>query len=102
MCKLNFFTAVNFTIVKFVPIFAQIYQKFSAVNCKNNLLFTNLLTSGVNLKFFTSVNSTMVTFLPIFTQIHQKFSVVNCKNNLLFTNLLTSGENFKILKFLLQ
>jgi hypothetical protein len=72
-------------MVTFVPIFTQIHQKFSAVNCKNNLLFTNLLSSGVNFKNFTVVNSIMAKFVPIFTQIYHKFSAVNCKNNLLFT-----------------
>ncbi len=72
-------------MLNFVPIFTQIHQKFSTVNCKNNLPFTNYMTSGVNFKIVTVVNSIMAKFVPIFTQIYHKFSAVNCKNNLLFT-----------------
>jgi hypothetical protein len=60
-------------MANFVPIFTQIHKKFSAVNCKNNLLFTNLLSSGVNFKNFTAVNFTMVKHVPIFTQFVKNF-----------------------------
>jgi hypothetical protein len=34
----------------FTKMYAKIYQKFTMVNCKNNLPFTDLLTTGVSSK----------------------------------------------------
>ncbi len=47
--------------LQFPPsIFTKIYQKSISVNCKNNLPFTDLPTSGVNLLIFTAVHFTTV------------------------------------------
>jgi hypothetical protein len=49
---------------QFAQTFTYFYQKFTVVNCKSYLPFTDLPISGVNFKNFTAINhkSTMLIF----------------------------------------
>jgi hypothetical protein len=58
--KLNIFTnpklpilpqfLLIFKLLLAFTVFTNFHQKFTTVNCKNNLPFTNLMTCGVNFK----------------------------------------------------
>jgi hypothetical protein len=58
---------------QFAQTFTYFFQKFTVVNCKSYLPFTDLPISGVNFKNFTAVNHkrTMVYFFLSWTRLEK-------------------------------
>ncbi len=65
---LSTFTNLYINLNKFEPKLTAIFQKFAAINYKNKLLLTNLLTTGVNFKNLTAVNFAAVKPSKYFAQ----------------------------------